>query len=199
MIQKNTPLLFAFLLVNFTLSIAQVNCDAFKKENTTLKATNLTLGDENRFLKQKLDFFTELNKPKDQYVKPFSDKIDVKITSVKENRGSQTVTVSFILINQLPNQDISFGTSNGLVKIFDSIGNELIFKDVSIGNNSGNLYSTSNVLFTDVPLKCSFIFSNVLPGTEYIKAAQIALVYYPTGNYIDNRTSLTMSNLKIEW
>lgn len=199
MFHKKTPLLLAVLLINFAFLMAQTNCDAFKKENTTLKATNLTLGDENRFLKQKLEFFTELNKPQDERVTPFSDKIDVKIVSVKGNRVSQTVTVNYILINHLPNQDISFGINRGLCKVFDSIGNELILKDISIGNSSGNVSETSNSLFTDVALKCSFLFGNVLPGTEFIKAAQIALDYYPTGNYRGNNTSLTMSNLKIEW
>lgn len=195
-LKKSYQIIGLIISINAT---AQNNCEPIKKELAALKTTNVTLSDENRFLKQKLDFFTELNKPKDERVTFTNDKIDFKIVSVKGNRVSQRVVINYIVTNSTYNIELEFGCYDPkYCNAYDNTGNQLVITKIGLGNSVNNSLAYG-ITPTDTPLKGFFEIGNVLPGTDIIKSFSIPTSYSPQSGGSKTSTSLTFNDLKIQW
>ena len=132
------------------------NCDQLKAEVVKLR-------EENNYLKTSL----KINEP----IKDIeSDKITFKLLKVEGDTKSQTITATLTLKTSAANWYIM----SSVQSIIDIDGNEYKLKSYQIGASN---YFNKVELNTDVPIKCSFTFSGVLPAVKVIKLFKFAYIH----------------------
>ena len=138
-------------------------------------------------------------------IKSFSPKFEVKLLSVIGNKVEQTVTLEFLISHKLVHQNVCFVNyeyvqiDNG-IKAYDFEGNEYLIKSMSIGKINGDRNgSACNKIPTEVPMKASVTFKQILPSVKGLSFVSIATSFraYDDGNL--EYKNLEVSNISINW
>lgn len=187
---KKTILFFLFS-TSTIISSAQTNVDIIKKELQTTKADNIKLKEENKYLKNKLEFCSGIS-DSILSIKSFSGSYNIRVLSCKGDRSSQSVQIEIVLSHQNLNQQLSFDLSNS--RIVDNIGNSFSMKIPNFFASAG-----SYDIFTDTPLKITYIVNNVLPETEMFKIIALKMNTNTIGKYSSPDLFTEIKNLKIYW
>lgn len=169
-------------LITLNLLFGQANCDDLIVENKSLKAQ---LG----------------YKPNENVtIKGISESIDIQIIDCIGSSDQQTVTINFVISHSMVHQEMCINIDNDDAKAYDIQGNEFLAKFGNIGNTSSTFNCACNKVPTDVPVKGSIVFRNVLPSCEFLKFVTIKFGYKnEDGGSSWTKSNLELRNLKIEW
>ncbi len=162
---------------------------------------------------QAADFQTEADKMKTSdtntnqengTIKSFSPKFEVKLLSVIGNKVEQTVTLEFLISHKLVHQKVCFinddyPTIISGIKAYDFEGNEYFVKNMSVGKNNDTFFAACNKIPTEVPMKASVTFKQILPSVKGLSFVSIATSFraYDDGNL--EYKNLEVSNISINW
>ena len=137
-------------------------------------------------------------------VKSFSPKFKVKLLSVTGNKVEQTVTLEFLISHKLVHQKVCFinddyPTIISGIKAYDFEGNEYFVKNMSVGKNNDTFFAACNKIPTEVPMKASVTFKQILPSVKGLSFVSIATSFraYDDGNL--EYKNLEVSNISINW
>ena len=138
-------------------------------------------------------------------IKSFSPKFEVKLLSVTGNKVEQTVTLEFLISHKLVHQEVCFVNyeyveiDNG-IKAYDFEGNEYLIKSMSIGKINGDRNgSACNKIPTEVPIKASVTFKQILPSVKGLSFVSIATFFRAYDGGIKEKKNLEVSNVSINW
>jgi hypothetical protein len=136
-------------------------------------------------------------KPEDaeMVVKSFDPNFIVKITSIKGDREMQTVTISFIISHKLSHQEVYFKNSQEPL-VYDFEGNSYPIDNIKLGLDSG--YFSSTKIPTNIPVKGSLTFKQILPEVAILSYMNIDVGFGPTGNSRSS-SNMEITNMKIDW
>ena len=112
--------------------------------------------------------------------------------SCKGDKSSQSVEIEIVVNHQKVNQQLTFDLKNS--RIIDNIGNSYSMKIPNFYSSGG-----SYDVFTDTPLKITYIVSNVLPGTEMFKMIALKMNTNTIGQYSSPDLFTEIKNLRILW
>lgn len=162
---------------------------------------------------QAADFQTEADKMKTSdtntnqengTIKSFSPKFEVKLLSVIGNKVEQTVTLEFLISHKLVHQKVCFinddyPTIISGIKAYDFEGNEYFVKNMSVGKNNDTFFAACNKIPTEIPMKASVTFKQILPSVKGLSFVSIATSFraYDDGNL--EYKNLEVSNISINW
>ena len=137
-------------------------------------------------------------------IKSFSPKFEVKLLSVIGNKVEQTVTLEFLISHKLVHQKVCFinddyPTIISGIKAYDFEGNEYFVKNMSVGKNNDTFFAACNKIPTEVPMKASVTFKQILPSVKGLSFVSIATSFraYDDGNL--EYKNLEVSNISINW
>jgi hypothetical protein len=136
-------------------------------------------------------------------VKSFNSNFNVKVLSVIGNKDEQTVKINFLISHKLPHQLVDLranpsGFSGGQGKLYDFNGNIYDAKTVAIGvNESGN--SVSDKIPTNVPVKASITFKQILPDVKEFSFMTLGVYYGAFDGFSREEDDLEINNLKVDW
>ncbi|WP_297972267.1 hypothetical protein [uncultured Capnocytophaga sp.] len=137
-------------------------------------------------------------------IKSFSPKFEVKLLSVIGNKVEQTVTLEFLISHKLVHQKVCFinddyPTIISGIKAYDFEGNEYFVKNMSVGKNKDTFFAACNKIPTEVPMKASVTFKQILPSVKGLSFVSIATSFraYDDGNL--EYKNLEVSNISINW
>ena len=187
---KKSLLLLAISATSL-IGTAQTSVETLKKDLSSSKSENQKLKDENKFLNEKLIMCEALAADTVVKISSFSNLYTINYLSCKGDRGSQTVTVEFLISQKSTNKKIIVDNTTSLA--VDILGNQ--FSVTNIYKQSYSYY----VVFTDTPVKMSFIIKNVLPGTEAISLLALKMSTGEMDNPSYNYALTELRNLKITW
>jgi hypothetical protein len=160
---KKNFICFLVFFIQTTLLYAQLeNCEEVKKEN--------------EYLKKALNIL----QPKKTNT---TKNIDFSIQKCEGNIKEQTITLTLIVTNKGPNTDLNINSA----VIVDVEANEYRTYNIKIGSSG-----TFNKIFTDVPVKATFQFNKVMPGTNLLKLVSIDI--YSSGN-----ASFEYKDVSVTW
>lgn len=181
-----------------------------KKEIVIVIDDALRMGE---VVSQAADFQTEADKMKTSdtntnqengTIKSFSPKFEVKLLSVIGNKVEQTVTLEFLISHKLVHQKVCFinddyPTIISGIKAYDFEGNEYFVKNMSVGKNKDTFFAACNKIPTEVPMKASVTFKQILPSVKGLSFVSIATSFraYDDGNL--EYKNLEVSNISINW
>ena len=140
-------------------------------------------------------------------IKSFSPKFEVKLLSVIGNKVEQTVTLEFLISHKLVHQNVCFVDSdnssfnyiaNG-IRAYDFEGNEYLVKTASIGKKVNFLFSVCNKIPTEVPMKASVTFKQILPSVKGLSFVSIVTSFGAYDDWKTENKSLEVSNVSINW
>ena len=116
--------------------------------------------------------------------------ITFKLINAVGDKKNQTVTVSILLTNSAANKK-DFNTQ---IKSCTSLdGEEFTLQSGMVGNDRYN-----KTLFTDAPIKATYIFSGILPKVDKIKLLPIPYYYSsPSSHYTEGQVELR--DIPINW
>ena len=139
------------------------------------------------------------NEPKpgvaEMVVKSFDPNYIVKITSINGNREMQTVTITYTISHKLSHQEVYFNSSSENLA-YDFDGNSYPLQDIKLGLNSG--YFTTTQIPTNILIKGSITFKQVLPEVGKLSYLSLKVHYGPTGNS-SSSSNMEITNMKIDW
>jgi hypothetical protein len=147
---------------------------------------------ENKLLKEEIFSLKNTLKISEAIKEVTSDNINYKLVSVEGFSKSQTVAFTFLIKSSLANWEIF----NTMLPIIDVDGNQYNFKGCSIGGKviQGFGNGANIPLFTDVPIKCVFLYEKILPTVKIIKTLNFSR--YTTGT---NKEIVEFRDLTINW
>ncbi len=140
-------------------------------------------------------------------IKSFSPKFEVKLLSVIGNKVEQTVTLEFLISHKLVHQNVCFVDSdnssfnyiaNG-IRAYDFEGNEYLVKTASIGKKVNFLFSVCNKIPTEVPMKASVTFKQILPSVKGLSFVSIVTSFGAYDDWKTENKNLEVSNVSINW
>ena len=140
-------------------------------------------------------------------IKSFSPKFEVKLLSVTGNKVEQTVTLEFLISHKLVHQNVCFVDSdnssfnyiaNG-IRAYDFEGNEYLVKTASIGKKVNFLFSVCNKIPTEVPMKASVTFKQILPSVKGLSFVSIVTSFGAYDDWKTENKNLEVSNVSINW
>ena len=177
-----TRFLFLSAIVFATLAYSQTNCEALKKENEAMQATNKVLTSENEYLKKVFD----INKP---ILEAEKDNTTFKITKVNGNKAGKNIEITFLIESKDENK-------------------KMTIEDIAVVDVEGNEYkldfSKSSKIFPQlaksVPVKLIFSFKDVQGEPIFIKMFKFKTTAEPDRNSREKvRSNLEFKDLKVVW
>lgn len=135
-------------------------------------------------------------------IKSFSSNFNVKYLSAIGDENNQTVTVNFLISHKLVHQDICIGSIDYRERtnsVYDFSGNEYVAKTFFVGNKQ-NTFLACNKIPTNVPVKVSVEFKQVLPTVKELSYLDVAIGYRSfdsSDSY--KKSNLEINNIKIDW
>lgn len=176
---KNNFLISAVLFSG--LFYAQT-CENIKSENSNLKAEIQTVKTENDYLKKVL----EINAP---ILESEKDNNNFRITKVTGNKADKTISITFLVESKDENKTMFIQD----ISIIDLEGEEF----------NVNLLKSSNSipkLATNVPMKTTFIFKDVVGEPLLIKLFRFSTRNEPEGHALQwTNSKLEFRDLKVNW
>lgn len=126
--------------------------------------------------------------------------VDFSLLSCFGDKKSQTVTIVYTLLTKDVHQRLTiYGTGSQSTAI-DFKGNQFPVKEVSIGLESSPGWLVTNKLSTDVPLKGTITFSNILPNVPNFSSVSINLSTASfDGGFNEQQSVVEVKNLPISW
>ena len=180
--------------------------------NETLKNEVASLRKQIMGLKQDTVYFREvikacgmLKRSADYDVSNSNKNINLEILSCAGDRSFQTVTIEFMISHQLAHQIFAVHTGgSGKPTAYDNIGNTFECKSVNFQSKRDDyiisLSTVDAVVPTDVRIKGSISFRNVLPSTEQFSFARFNYYCYnQDGGYGRTAYKVEMRNIPIIW
>lgn len=140
----------------------------------------------------------------DGTVKSFSPNFKVKLLSVTGNEVEQTVTLEFLISHKLVHQKVCFinddyPTIISGIKAYDFEGNEYFVKNMSVGKNNDTFFAACNKIPTEVPMKASVTFKQILPSVKGLSFVSIATSFRAYDDGKLEYKNLEVSNISINW
>ena len=137
-------------------------------------------------------------------IKSFSPKFEVKLLSVIGNKVEQTVTLEFLISHKLVHQKVCFinddyPTIISGIKAYDFEGNEYFVKNMSVGKNNDTFFAVCNKIPTEVPMKASVTFKQILPSVKGLSFVSIATSFRAYDDGKLEYKNLEVSNISINW
>jgi len=137
-------------------------------------------------------------------IKSFSPKFEVKLLSVTGNKVEQTVTLEFLISHKLVHQKVCFinddyPTIISGIKAYDFEGNEYFVKNMSVGKNNDTFFAVCNKIPTEVPMKASVTFKQILPSVKGLSFVSIATSFRAYDDGKLEYKNLEVSNISINW
>jgi hypothetical protein len=160
------PIYSIFFSVIFLLSLQSIfaqssNCEDLKKENEYLKKALGILSPIKTVTVNKVDFI---------------------ISKCEGNIKEQTIELSLILTNHAANNEISFRKAIAV----DIEANEYETYKINVGSSS-----SSNKIYTDVPVKTIIKFEKVLPSVKLLKIISI--------EFLGNNGGFEYKDIPVTW
>ncbi|MBS9774132.1 MAG: hypothetical protein KGV59_03120 [Tenacibaculum sp.] len=139
----------------------------------------------------------------DTHIKSFSSDFDVKLLSVKGDRNSQTITIEMLIKHKIVHQKMCLNYGTNDAKLYDFEGNEYLVKEVKIGAIKKNSYNfggyVCNKIPTNIPVKATVTFKQILPDKSKMSFFTIKVGYTPFDSYDYEYGNIEMTNLNVEW
>jgi len=137
-------------------------------------------------------------------IKSFSPKFEVKLLSVIGNKVEQTVTLEFLISHKLVHQKVCFINNDyptiiSGIKAYDFEGNEYFVKNMSVGKNKDTFFAACNKIPTEVPMKASVTFKQILPSVKGLSFVSIATSFGAYDDWKTENKNLEVSNVSINW
>jgi len=207
---KKNALFLGMILINLHLFSQNVSVDKLKQENqklenqiSNLQKKNDSIRNEAIALKQDTTFlrkeillcslYGQANK-----IETSNSNSNYKFSfiSCKGNRAAQQVVVTFMVEHVLPNQkfEIGPGTLDKAIA-YDSQGHNFSTYLGSFGGNN----VTNGEIPTNIPIICSLIFNNVLPGNDLFKVVNMNYNSRNLDYSNEQKGTVEFRNLKIIW
>lgn len=198
------------LALSANVLLGQANQSALAKENQNLKKENETLKNSIKALKQDTTYLRNvantcdlLSKSANSEVVNSNSRLKFELLSVKGDRASQTVQVDFFISHSLPNQSFDLHIGDGKPKAWDLLGSVYDLKNATFANNNAPAFSFGVIKVqvpTDVRVKGTLIFRNVLPSTEKFSLVQLKyFLYNSDGGYSNETQTIEIKNVGIKW
>ena len=137
-------------------------------------------------------------------IKSFSPKFEVKLLSVIGNKVEQTVTLEFLISHKLVHQKVCFINNDyptiiSGIKAYDFEGNEYFVKNMSVGKNKDTFFAACNKIPTEVPMKASVTFKQILPSVKGLSFVSIVTSFGAYDDWKTENKNLEVSNVSINW
>lgn len=123
-------------------------------------------------------------------VKSFDPNFNIKVLSVIGSTNDQTVTITFLISHKLVHQKVSFFPHSSNGQLFDFNGNVYSYK---------NYDSHNDKIPTNVPVKKSITFKQILPEVKDLSFLTLKVNFGPIDGYNEESGNLEVSNLKVNW
>lgn len=173
--------------------------DQLKKDNKKLKSEVESKKLEINDLKAKVELCSLIEKNKNIEVRSFADFYDVKVIKCKGNKTEQSVTLELLITQNRVNQNFVYCLykfNNQEFAGYDDLGNKY---PVTKMYNS-NYEDCGCNLLTNIPMKFTVKFANILPGLGNFKSVLLSL---DTQNFATRdmqvKGNVVINNLPIEW
>ena len=160
--------------------------------------------DAKQILQLYISKYGELSVTQSTVANNLNNGVDMNVLSVEGDKLNQTVTVYFYLYTRKPNQRISlyvkgYGFPASLTKATDTEGGQYPPKLGTLGDIQADGV-VENKLSTEIKLKGSIIFSNVLSSVKQISLVSIGIV---SSNFDGGENSLSgtydIKNVNVDW
>jgi len=132
-------------------------------------------------------------------IKSFSNNFNVKLLSVNGDKNNQTIEIEFLIFHKLVHQKICFNFGKNDAKMYDFEGNEYLAKSASIGAINKTYSYVCNKAPSNVPVKATIIFKQILPDKNKISFATIKVGYKANDGGSYQYGLLELNNIKIDW
>jgi hypothetical protein len=185
-----------------TLSVLWLFCGLvlFSQTIESLKKENVNLKQDTAYLRQVIRTCDLLKKSSDYVISNTNRNVKIEVLSCIGDRYSQTVTIDLMVSHQLPHQKLSIHTGSGAPTAFDNLGNSFQYKSVDF-QNMRNPYGVVEVVIpTDIRIKGSITFRNVLPATENFSFARFDYnIENQDGGHARETYKVEIKNIQIIW
>lgn len=203
-----------FLTLGIALStnlvLGQANISTLTKENQALRKENETLKNAVKALKQDTSYLRSVTntcdlveKSKNNDVINSNKNLRFELLSVKGDRNLQTVQVDFFISHSLPHQSFDLHIGDGKPKAWDLLGTMFDFKNATFANNNSSAFNFGVIKVlvpTDVRIKGTIIFRNVLPSTDKFSLVKLNYNLYNSDGGLGTDTyTIELKNLGIIW
>jgi hypothetical protein len=133
-------------------------------------------------------------------VKSFSPNYEVKLLSAEGQSEDQTVTLTFLVSHKLVHQVICIHPFPADAKAYDPSGNEYSPKSGSIGNNDDSFMGgVCNTIPTNVPVKATIQFKQILSGVETMNYVRLKVSFYAKDGGNREEGFIELYNVNIKW
>ena len=132
-------------------------------------------------------------------IKSFSNDFNVKLLSVNGDKNNQTVKIEFLISHKLVHQKLCFNFGKNDAKMYDFEGNEYLAKSASIGAINKTYGYACNKAPTNVPLKATIIYKQILSDKDKMSFATIKVGYKANDGGRYEYGALELNNIKIDW
>ena len=139
-----------------------------KDKNKSTKDSLASVLNQNLYLRESLNIFES----EKQVV--IADKVEFSLLSCKSNKGTNSVTLEFLIVNKDVNKTIQF-TPVRFGNAIDLQGNAYKPSDIKIGTEK-----YASTLFKDVPLKLTITFSGIDTSVKLLKLVNLQFFTPPT-------------------
>lgn len=209
---KKHLLTFGIAIVS-NLGYGQATIATLTKENQAIKKENENLKIVLKGLKQDTSYLRKVNTTCDLLSKANNSEIvnsnrnlKFELLSVAGDRSSQTVQIDFFISHTILHQSFDLHTSEGKPKAWDNLGSLYEYKNAIFSNNpspSNSIWDLGVIKVlvpTDVRVKGSVIFRNVLPSTEKFSLVQFNyFLYNSDGGTSNENHRIELKNINIKW
>jgi len=198
---KRNTLFLLMIILGFDLSAQnQPSIEALKKENNRLKEQISVLKQDTIYLRQVVNTCDLLKKSSDFNVTNSNSKLVFQVLSCTGSRSAQTVTIEFMVSHSLVNQVFSIHSGSGAPTAFDNLGNTFECKSIEFQNSRNGMGAVEIDAPTDIRIKGSITFRNILPSTELLTLARFDYyLYNKDGGYGKDTEKIAIKNIKIKW
>jgi|GEM_PF-6460150 len=179
----------------------QAQIDKLKNDNALLKNQIKNLQQDTTYLKQTINTCDLLKHSNEIVVKNNNPNYTFEYLECTGDRNMQTVTITFMISQNLVHQNFTFSDKYNILKSYDNLGNTFAFKSTTFPIKE-DMNGDNVQIPTGVRIKGSLVFSNVLPSTEQITSM---LFYFFTtnldGGFYDYTKpySVEFKNMPIKW
>jgi hypothetical protein len=183
-------LLTALIIGTFSLNAQTVS---------ELKEKVKVLKQQNERLQEKATFCDSYNTVNSE-VKTFDQNFEFTVLECKGNALDQTVTVTITIKHNLPHQQLSLYTGTKKPFAYGETGNNYDYKNAIF---PGGINKTGVIIFsspTNILLKGTIIFRNVLPQTEKLSLVNGTFAFKNIDGGGNSSTGeFEVRNLNISW
>jgi len=132
-------------------------------------------------------------------IKSFSNDFNVKLLSVNGDKNNQTVKIEFLISHKLVHQKLCFNFGKNDAKMYDFEGNEYLAKSASIGAINKTYGYACNKSPSNIPVKATIVYKQILPNKNKISFATIKVGYKANDGGSYQYGALELNNIKIDW